>query len=173
MSWQSYTTLPQFSFAARQNNSRSSSSSAAQPSHLREQAREDLREQAREDRRNRRIRREERSENSRVLGAPWAQTNVLGTFEGLKDGRKFGFLSVEDGSGHCFAHLTDNPLLRGLQVGQPILFDMEWDFVKCKYFAVRACPLVSEDEPEEVAMVDAMDGIDAAELPWRKKRRLQ
>ena len=63
-------------------------------------------------------------------------------------------------------------------MGQPILFDMEWDFAKCKYFAVRACPLVSEDEPEEVAMVDAMDGIDAAEEEQtlrqsRKKRRLQ
>ena len=143
-----------------------------------------LREQAREDRRHRRLM---RRFISRVHCSHLARRYVLGTFKGMKAGRRFGFLSLDDGSEDCFAHIKDNPGMRDLQGGEPVLFDMEWDAIKLRYYAVDVCSLLSEDEqgqddvpPQEVAMFDAMDGIDTdankdegEQTSWqsRKKRR--
>ena len=80
-----FTMFSQSNSAARQNNSFASSSSAAKPAHLREQAREDRR-------RRTFIRRFKSREYWDHLGRRY----VRGTLKGLKVGRRFGF-KFDDG----------------------------------------------------------------------------
>ena len=76
--------------------------------------------------------RRERRSRSRVRAG-----TVRGTLRNFFDEKGFGFIKPEDGGGHVFAHVKENPALRDCRRGDPVTYDAEYDRFKGKYLAVN------------------------------------
>merc|ERR1712194_718946 len=58
-----------------------------------------------------------------------------GTVKNFFEEKGFGFITPDDGSDDCFAHVKENPELEQCQKGGSVTFDAVWDDRKGKWKA--------------------------------------